>query len=186
MPTGMLRASRFVCVGVPEGRARLSTNEKKEIDMWDQKMKLAALGMSLAALTACGTADRSLSESRPATTTATASSATGYGVVQAIDIVPREQAGIGLGTVAGAVVGGALGNQVGSGSGRTAATVAGAAGGALAGRALEQGARAGEVYRVAIQMDNGSVQTMVQETPPGLRVGERVRLSNGVIVERFQ
>jgi outer membrane lipoprotein SlyB len=153
--------------------------------MWDQKLKFVMLGISVAAVTACGTPNRTASGPAAATTT-TASSATGYGVVQAIDIAPREQAGIGLGTVAGAVVGGALGSQVGGGSGRTAATVAGAAGGALAGSAMERNARAGEVYRVAIQMDNGSVQTMVQETPPGLQVGERVRLSNGVIVERFQ
>lgn len=153
--------------------------------MWDHKLKIAALGMSVFALAACGTQTPVASESVPVTASTT-SSATGYGVVQAIDIVPRERAGIGLGTVAGAVVGGALGSQVGSGSGRTAATVAGAAGGALAGGAMERNTRAGEVYRVAIQMDNGSVQTMVQETPPGLQVGERVRLSNGVIVERFR
>lgn len=154
--------------------------------MWEQKIKAAALAMSVLALAACGTTNQGSTSSMPSTTSGTASSATGYGVVQAIDIVPRERAAIGLGTVAGAVVGGALGSQVGSGSGRTAATVAGAAGGAMAGGAMERNARAGEVYRVAIQMDNGAVQTMVQETPPGLQVGERVRLSNGVIVERFR
>lgn len=154
--------------------------------MWEQKIKTAALALSVFALAACGTTNQGSTSSMPSTTSSTASSATGYGVVQAIDIVPRERAAIGLGTVAGAVVGGALGSQVGSGSGRTAATVAGAAGGAMAGGAIERNARAGEVYRVAIQMDNGAVQTMVQETPPGLQVGERVRLSNGVIVERFR
>lgn len=158
--------------------------------MWHERLKLAQLrllviGVSVAALSACGSPTRTAQESIPVTNTTT-SSANGYGVVQAVDIVPREKAGIGLGTVAGAVVGGALGSQVGSGSGRTAATVAGAAGGALAGRAMERNANADEVYRVAIQMDNGSVQTLVQETPPGLQPGERVRLSNGVIVERFR
>lgn len=154
--------------------------------MWEQKMKVAVLGMSLAALTACGTPMQDTSQSYPAARTAAATS-TGYGVVQSIDVVPRERAGSGLGTAAGAVLGGVLGNQIGSGTGRTAATVAGVAGGALAGRALEQRqAQAGEVYRVSILMDNGAMQTMVQETPPGLRVGERVRLSNGVIVERYQ
>lgn len=154
--------------------------------MWEQKMKYTALCLSVAALAACGTPNQNVSQSEPAVRSA-AATATGYGVVQAIDIVPRERAGMGLGTAAGAVIGGVLGNQVGGGSGRTAATVAGVAGGALAGRAMEQRqAQAGEVYRVSILMDNGAVQTMVQETPPGLRVGERVRLSNGVIVERFQ
>lgn len=154
--------------------------------MRETRIRLAALCVSVAALTACGSTAQNTGSTASLPATTTASSATGYGVVQSIDIVPRQNAGIGLGTIAGAVVGGALGNQVGGGSGRTAATVAGAAGGALAGRAMENNANAGEVYRVAIQMDNGSVQTMVQETPPGLQVGERVRLSNGVIVERFR
>jgi outer membrane lipoprotein SlyB len=152
--------------------------------MLNQKSKLFVVGAAMLALAACGTPTRTATG--PVPVTATTSSATGYGVVHSVDIVPREQAGIGLGTVAGAVVGGALGSQVGSGRGQTAATVAGAAGGALAGGAMERGAREGEVYRVAIQMENGSIQTMTQETPPGLQVGDRVRLSNGVIVERFR
>lgn len=154
--------------------------------MWNQKLKMVVLGMSVAAVTACGTPGGQQTGAAGTMPRAAASAASGYGVVQSIEVVPREQAGIGLGTVAGAVLGGVLGNQVGSGSGRTAATAAGAVGGALAGQAMvDRPARAGEVYRVAILMDNGAVQTMVQETPPGLRVGERVRLSNGVIVERF-
>ncbi len=155
--------------------------------MWMQNTRFAALAISVAALGACGTTMHDSSQPTQVSTSSTSTSATGLGVVQAIDVVPRDRAGIGLGTAAGAIVGGLLGNQVGGGSGRTAATVAGAAGGALAGRAMEQGqAQTDEVYRVTIQMDNGSMQTMVQETPPGLRVGERVRLSNGVIVERYQ
>jgi outer membrane lipoprotein SlyB len=164
--------------------------------MRTDKIKLALAGASLATLAACGSSPTTSSSgsipvttttsSIPVTTTTATSSATGYGVVQAIDLAPREQAGIGLGTVAGAVVGGVLGNQVGGGSGRTAATVAGVAGGAVAGNALEKRARAGDVYRVAVRMDNGSVQTLVQEAQPGVQIGERVRLDNGVIVERFR
>jgi hypothetical protein len=33
-------------------------------------------------------------------------------------------------------------------------------------------------------MDNGSLQNLTQETQPNLQIGERVRLDNGVIVER--
>lgn len=152
---------------------------------WKRRFKLPVLAASIVALSACGTMNQTANEQIPVTSAST-STATGYGVVQAIDVVPREQAGVGLGTVAGAVVGGMLGNQVGQGRGRTAATVAGAAGGALAGGAMQRNARAGEVYRVAVRMDNGAVQTLVQETPPGLQVGERIRLSDGVIVERFR
>lgn len=164
--------------------------------MLSNKMKLVAAGASIALLAGCGSSPNrtygDTTSSIPVTTTSsipvtsTTSAASGYGVVQAIDVVPREQAGVGLGTVAGAVVGGVLGNQVGGGSGRTAATVAGVAGGALAGRAMERNARAGEVYRVAVRMDNGAIQTLMQEVPPGVQIGERVRLDNGVIVERFR
>ncbi|HVL75089.1 MAG TPA: glycine zipper 2TM domain-containing protein [Noviherbaspirillum sp.] len=152
--------------------------------MWNRQFKGAVIGVCILGLAACAAPQQSAQQGVPAAGATT--SATGYGVVQAIDIVPREQTGTGVGTVAGAVVGGALGSQVGGGSGRTAATIAGAAGGALAGGALTRGTHPGHVYRVAILMDNGSVQTMVQETPPGLQVGERVRLSNGVVVERYR
>lgn len=168
--------------------------------MWTDKIKLTAVGASVIALAACGSSPNQTSSagsypvsttttsSTIPTTTTTTSSATGYGVVQAIDVIPREQAaGIGLGTVAGAVVGGVLGNQVGSGTGRKAATVAGAVGGGLVGRQMEQNAaNTGQVYRVAVRMDNGSVQTLAQEVAPGVQVGDRVRLDNGVIVERFR
>lgn len=163
--------------------------------MWTGNARTLALGAALMILTACGTSPRPAGDtSVPATTssssvpvTTTTSSATGYGVVQAIDVVPREQAGIGVGTVAGAVVGGVLGNQVGSGTGRKAATVAGAVGGGLVGHQMEQNAQgASQVYRVAVRMDNGSVQTLMQEVAPGVQVGDRVRLDNGVIVERFR
>lgn len=158
--------------------------------MWTEKTKVTVLGVSMLALAACGSPQRTTTTDTagavPVTTTTT-SSATGYGVVQAIDVVPREQAGIGLGTVAGAVVGGVLGNQVGSGTGRKAATVAGAVGGGMVGHQMEKNTRAADdVYRVSVRMDNGAVQTLVQETSPGVQVGERVRLDNGVIVERFR
>ncbi len=165
------------------------------MNMWTEKTKAAILASSVLALAACGSSPMSTTagSSAPVTTTSSAgtttSTASGYGVVQAIDVVPREQAGsgIGLGTVAGAAVGGLLGSQVGSGSGRTAATVAGAAGGALAGNAMEKNARASDqVYRVSVRMDNGSVQTLLQEAVPAVQAGERVRLENGAIVERFR
>ena len=164
--------------------------------MWTEKMKLTLMGVAVITLAACGSSPKQTSSSGaypPVTTSSstiptTTSSATGYGVVQAIDVIPREQAaGIGLGTVAGAVVGGVLGNQVGSGSGRTAATVAGAVGGGVVGHRMEQNAaNSGQVYRVAVRMDNGAVQTLAQEVAPGVQVGDRVRLDNGVIVERFR
>lgn len=152
-------------------------------------LKLGLAGICVLAVAACGSTRTAQTSEIPVTTTTTSttSSASGYGVVQSIDLVPRQRAGVGIGTVAGAVVGGVLGNQVGGGSGRTAATVAGAAGGALAGHELEKdGQQAGDVYRITVHMDNGALQTLTQDSTGGLQVGERVRISNGTIVEHVR
>ena len=167
--------------------------------MWTEKMKPACTAVMVLTLAACGTTNTmgtaSSSESIPVTTTTTASttsSVSGYGIVQAINVVPGQQGGtgVGLGTAAGAVVGGLLGNQVGSGRGRTAATVAGAAGGALVGGQMQRNSNAAgttsDTYQVTVRMDNGAVQTLAMNSSGGLQVGERVRLENGVIVERFR
>jgi outer membrane lipoprotein SlyB len=79
-------------------------------------------------------------------------------------------------------VGGLLGNQVGSGSGRTAATVAGAVGGALAGREIERNANARQRYEVVVRYANGATQTIPYENNPGFRVGDRVKVSDGVLI----
>jgi outer membrane lipoprotein SlyB len=156
--------------------------------MWSEKMKFLMAGMIVLALVGCGSTNRNAGSSSESVPVAASGSVSGYGVIQAIDTVPREQGGVGLGTAAGAVVGGVLGNQVGSGRGRTAATVAGAAGGALAGGQMQRNSQAasGQTYRVAVRMDNGAIHTLTQETPPNLQIGERVRVANGVVVERFR
>lgn len=106
----------------------------------------------------------------------------GYGVVQSIELVKQEGiggSGIGVGTVAGGVVGGVLGSQVGSGTGQTAATIGGAAAGAYIGHQMEKGK--GDAYKFTIRMDNGSYQTLTQSTSTNFRVGDRVRIENGVL-----
>ena len=108
-----------------------------------------------------------------------------YGVVDSIELVQQGSTGgsnIGLGTIAGAVVGGVVGNQVGSGKGNAAATVIGAAGGAYVGHQLEnrQQQRA-DVFRISVRMDDGSYQSLTQGSNHSFRVGDRVRLANGVL-----
>lgn len=109
---------------------------------------------------------------------------TQYGVVQSIALVQQEStnAPIGAGTIVGAVVGGVLGNQVGGGTGKTAATVLGAAGGAYAGHELEKSKQTqqGNVYQLTVRLNNGSYQTLTQTTNNGIRVGDSVRIDNGV------
>ncbi len=112
----------------------------------------------------------------------------GYGVVQSIELVQQGSSGIagsgiGIGAIAGAVVGGIVGSQVGSGTGQTAATVAGAAGGAYVGHELEkrQQQQTADVYKFTIRMDSGSYQSLTQSTSANFRVGDRVKIENGVL-----
>jgi outer membrane lipoprotein SlyB len=104
-----------------------------------------------------------------------------YGVIDAIETIQASAAGIGgigVGTVIGGVVGGVLGNQVGSGRGKTVATVAGAVGGAVVGHEIEKANRTNDAYRIRVRFDNGSYQTVTQDSINDLRVGDRVRVEN--------
>jgi outer membrane lipoprotein SlyB len=103
---------------------------------------------------------------------------TNCATVQAVNVVEAEAGA--LGTLGGAAVGGLLGNQVGSGNGRTAATVAGAVGGAIAGRNIERNAHNAR-YEVVVRYENGATQSIRYDNDPGFRVGEQVRVSDGVL-----
>lgn len=105
---------------------------------------------------------------------------TGYGVVQSIDLVRQGSTGIG-GAIVGGVVGGIIGHQVGGGQGNTAATVLGAAGGAYAGHEIEKRNQPqADAYKFTIRMRDGSYQTVTQTSIDDIRVGDRVRIDNGV------
>jgi outer membrane lipoprotein SlyB len=105
---------------------------------------------------------------------------TNCATVEAVNVVQKESSGA-VGAVGGAVVGGLLGNQVGSGNGRTAATAAGAIGGALAGRGIERNARGGQRYDVVVRYANGATQTVPYDNEPGFRVGDNVKVNDGVL-----
>jgi outer membrane lipoprotein SlyB len=132
-----------------------------------------------------GCASRSLqstpSQSYPAATSSTSSTSSSYGVVDSIQPVgSNSSGGMGVGAVVGGVAGGVLGHQVGSGRGNTAATVAGAVGGAMVGNEVEQRNKTSSgAYQVGIRLDNGSYQTVTQDTVADLSVGNRVRIENG-------
>jgi outer membrane lipoprotein SlyB len=90
------------------------------------------------------------------------------------------------GSVIGGIVGGLLGNTIGHGGGRAAATVLGAVGGAVVGNNLAQRGTnnyaAGQtVYRVTVQTDTGAYRSYDVAANADLRVGDRVRIENGVI-----
>jgi outer membrane lipoprotein SlyB len=102
--------------------------------------------------------------------------------VEAVNVVEVNGDGSYLGTIGGGVVGALLGSQVGSGNGRTAAQIAGAVGGAYAGRNIERNARRAQHYEVVVRFTNGGTQAVTYENDPGFRVGEKVKVNNGVLV----
>jgi outer membrane lipoprotein SlyB len=98
------------------------------------------------------------------------------GVVESIRSQTVQKANPTAGAVVGALAGGALGNMVGGGTGRTVATVVGAVGGGFAGHAIADNAQ-DLVYIIDVRYDDGSVGQVQQKAAPGLRVGDRVRVT---------
>ncbi|TFZ05770.1 glycine zipper 2TM domain-containing protein [Ramlibacter henchirensis] len=94
-----------------------------------------------------------------------------------------------VGGIIGAVVGNVAGKHINSGDNRTAATVIGAAGGAALGNRMGQrqepntasSGAGGPAYRVVVQTDQGAWRTYEVGALGDLRVGDRVRVENGVI-----
>ena len=101
------------------------------------------------------------------------------GVIDSIH--EREKAGEanGVGAVTGGVLGGVVGHQLGNGRGRDVMTVVGAVGGAVAGHQVEKNLKKSKVYDITVRFPDGSTRVHSQDTPPSLRVGDRVRLVDG-------
>jgi outer membrane lipoprotein SlyB len=89
-----------------------------------------------------------------------------------------------LGTVAGGVLGAVIGNQVGDGSGKDIARIVGAIGGAYAGNRIQNSRSKTTVYRVTVQLDDGSTKHYDHAVDPLIAVGARVKIVDGAIVRR--
>ena len=103
------------------------------------------------------------------------------GVITGIRLVEKQGEGGALGVVAGGLVGGILGHQVGGGAGKDLATIAGAVGGGYAGNEIEKRATSTQTHEVTVRMDDGRSHVLTQQANPAFRVGDRVRVINGVI-----
>ena len=102
------------------------------------------------------------------------------GVVESIRSQTVQKADSTAGAIVGALAGGALGNMVGGGTGRTVATVVGAVGGGYAGHEIAKNAQ-DLVWIIDVRYDDGTVAQVQQKSAPGLRVGDRVRVTqNGI------
>lgn len=94
-----------------------------------------------------------------------------------------------VGGVIGAVVGNIIGKNVNSGDNRSGVTVLGGAAGAAIGSGIGRNdtpntassGGAGPAYRVTVQTDQGALRTYEVGATGDLRVGDRVRVENGVI-----
>jgi len=90
----------------------------------------------------------------------------------------------GAGAVGGAVVGGVIGHQVGGGRGKDVATVLGALGGGLAGNQIEKNAKKTVEYQIFVRYEDSTKGLFTQPTPPSWRIGDKVKVINGVIQVR--
>ena len=104
------------------------------------------------------------------------------GVVEVINAVEVRGDGSYVGKIAGGVVGGLLGSQMGQGRGTTVAEIAGAVGGAVVGNEIEKRVKKTTHYEVVTRLQGGGVQTITYATQPAFRVGDKVRVENGVLV----
>lgn len=157
--------------------------------------RLSALvcgGVAAAMLAACSTYPVASSTYPTTTTTYPASSypvaGTEYGRIVNIEYMPVGTTAPSNNSIIGAVVGGlagaALGSTIGGGTGRTAATVLGGVAGAAVGSQIarnQQGVTTQAGYRITMQTDQGVIRTYEVPATGDLRVGDRVRIDNGVI-----
>lgn len=153
-------------------------------------------GLAALSLAACSTTPMGPYGSTTYPTTTTAYPAAGqypvagteYGRILNIEYMPAGTAAPRSNSILGAVVGGlagaALGSTIGGGSGRTAATVLGGVAGAAVGNQIarnQQGVTTAPGYRITMQSDQGVIRTFEVPATGDLRVGDRVRVDNGVI-----
>jgi outer membrane lipoprotein SlyB len=152
---------------------------------------IAGAAALVAMLSACSTTNYPVAVtpapvSYPSTTIVqTAPASLEYGRVSNIEYFPggvaRSGPNVG-GAILGGVAGAVLGHQIGGGSGRDAATVLGGVAGAAVG---SQVGRTNSVtdptYRITVTTDQGVVRYYDVPATGDLRVGDRVRVDNGMI-----
>ena len=156
---------------------------------------LATVGIAAAMLAACSSYPTYPTASAyPTTTYPTATypvstvAGTEYGRIINIEYLPVGTTAPAntniLGAVVGGVAGAVLGHQIGSGGGRTAATVLGGVAGAAVGNQIarnHEGVTTQAGYRITMQTEGGAIRTFEVPATGDLRVGDRVRVDNGVI-----
>jgi len=98
------------------------------------------------------------------------------GTVESIQQDSVQKVNTAVGTIGGALIGGGLGSLIGGGTGKTVATVVGAIGGGFVGNELASKDQT-LVWDIGVRYDNGTYATVQQTSAPGLRIGDRVRVT---------
>ncbi len=141
--------------------------------MQGSTLRRAAVTLTLVALTLAGCAPQPSFQVVQAPLART-------GTVESVRESVDQKNPSGLGLIAGGLIGGGLGSLVGGGTGRTVATVVGALGGGFVGNELER-SQTQLVQEISVKYDDGSWATIRQNSPTGLRVGDRVVVTdNGI------
>ena len=130
---------------------------------------VAAVALGAAVLTGCGP--------QPTYQVVQTPPPARIGTVESVNEVVEPKSPSGAGLIVGGLIGGGLGSLIGSGTGRTVATVVGAAGGAYAGHQVEKG-QSQVIYQIGVKYDDGTWATIRQASPTGLRIGDRVRVTD--------
>lgn len=99
------------------------------------------------------------------------------GTVESIQTHTVQNVPNAVGAIGGALIGGGLGSLIGGGSGKTVATVVGAIGGGFLGNEVASRDQT-LVWVIGVRYDDGSYATIQQTSAPGLRIGDRVRVTS--------
>ena len=139
-------------------------------NLWRRVAAVAAAGAMLT-LTGCNTPPAYSVSEQPAARVGTVESIQ----TQTVQNVPNA-----AGAIGGALVGGGLGSLIGGGTGRTVATVVGAIGGGFVGNELASRDQT-LVWNIGVRYDDGTWANIQQTAAPGLRIGDRVRVTQSGI-----
>jgi outer membrane lipoprotein SlyB len=145
-------------------------------------MKLAALALALAAITAHA------AETRPAAAppkevagVKLATICNACAVVTGVKRETRKGDASGVGAVGGAVAGGVIGNKT---TDSTVGTVGGAAVGGLLGHQIEKQVKKHKVYATSVTLKDGTVKKFDTEVDPKWKAGTVVEVANGQLKKR--
>lgn len=132
---------------------------------------LAVVAVAAIALTACNTPPAYQVSEQPVARVGTVESIQQH----AVQNVPNA-----VGAIGGALIGGGLGSLIGGGTGKTVATVVGAVGGGFLGNEIAKKDQTW-VWVIGVRYDDGGYATIQQTAAPGLRIGDRVRVTGSGI-----